>query len=63
MNEQEAEELALERLSSLFTAPEIPGLIRRKAGLFGGGTALEWIMEGRIDEVVQRYDLAINAIL
>lgn len=56
MTEEDAAALAIARLSVLFLPSRIPELIRRKAELFGGRTALEWIKEGRIEEVVQRYE-------
>jgi hypothetical protein len=51
-----AVESALGRLLEVFRPERLPLVVRRKADLFDGETALEWILRGRIDEVVDRYD-------
>lgn len=48
------------RLLSTFDAQRLPYVVRRPADLFEGGTALDWILEGRIREVVDRYDLLLR---
>ena len=47
---------ALRRQLEVFRPDRLARVVRRKAGLFDGETALEWILRGRIDEVVERYD-------
>lgn len=52
--------MALDRLLSLFKADSLPEVIRRPAELFDGKRALDWILEGRIAEVADRYDMALS---
>lgn len=49
---------ALHRMLGVFRPERLPEVIRRKAELFGGDSALDWILRGRIDEVANRYDAA-----
>lgn len=49
----------LTRLLELFRPERLPQAIRRKAELFGGETALDWILRGRIADVVDRYEMAL----
>jgi hypothetical protein len=51
----EAESLIL-RLERLFGASRVTGVVWRPAKLFGGERALEWILAGRLAEVVTRYE-------
>lgn len=55
-----AAQAALERLLSIFRPEALPGMIRRKAELFDGETALDWILDGRIDEVADRYESTLS---
>jgi transcriptional regulator with XRE-family HTH domain len=50
---------AANRLSALFRAERLPQVIRRSTALFGGESALDWILQGRVDEVVNRYEAAL----
>ncbi len=51
---------ALARLTGILLPDALPSAIRRPAELFGGRRALDWILEGRIPEVVERYELALT---
>lgn len=51
---------ALQRLKSMFLPERLPQVIRRPAELFGGDSALEQILQGRIREVADRYDLLLR---
>lgn len=51
---------ALDRLLSIFRPEVLPGVTRRKAELFDGETALDWILRGRIDEVADHYESALS---
>lgn len=51
---------ALDRLLEMFRPARLPQVVRREAELFEGRSALEWILEGRIREVADRYDLALT---
>ena len=54
-----AAEAALNRLLRIFRPERLPLAIRRKADLFGGKAALDWILDGRIAEVADRYELSL----
>jgi transcriptional regulator with XRE-family HTH domain len=54
-----AAESALNRLLQVFRTERLPLAIRRKAELFGGRRALDWILDGRIAEVADRYELSL----
>lgn len=47
---------ALAQLSSFFLPDRLPEVIRRNAELFDGERAYDWILRGRLSEVVERYD-------
>lgn len=49
----------LGRLLSIFVPERLPQAIRRKAELFDGESALDWILRGRISEVANRYAVAL----
>jgi hypothetical protein len=51
---------ALDRLLTLFRPERLPQVIRRKADLFEGEEALDWILRGRIADVADRYDSALS---
>lgn len=51
---------AVGRLLAMFRPERLPDVVRRKAELFGGQSALEWILQGRIGEVVNRYEAALT---
>ncbi len=46
---------ALDRLLAIFRRDRLASVIRRPARAFGGQTPLEWILEGRIEDVAERY--------
>ena len=46
---------ALDRLLGIFRRDRLASVIRRPARAFGGQTPLEWILDGRIEEVAERY--------
>jgi transcriptional regulator with XRE-family HTH domain len=50
---------ALERLEGMFRPERLAQVVRRKAGLFGGEMALDWILRGRIGETAGRYETAL----
>jgi DNA-binding transcriptional regulator YiaG len=50
---------AVMRLSAIFRPDRLPQVIRRKVELFDGQTALDWILQGRIDEVADRYEASL----
>lgn len=50
---------ALMRMLSIFRPERLPQIIRRPAELFGGQTALDWIVQGRIGEVADKYDTTL----
>lgn len=54
-----AAEAALNRLLRIFRPERLPLVIRRKADVFGGEAALAWILDGRIAEVADRYELSL----
>jgi transcriptional regulator with XRE-family HTH domain len=49
----------VQRLERLFAPDRLPLAIRRPAELFAGRTALDWILEGRAQEVADRYEAAL----
>jgi DNA-binding transcriptional regulator YiaG len=51
---------ALTRLTRLFLPQRLPEVLRRKAELFDGSRALDWILQGRIADVVDRYEQALR---
>lgn len=51
---------ALTRLTRLFLPQRLPEVVRRKADLFDGSRALDWILQGRIAEVADRYEQALS---
>jgi transcriptional regulator with XRE-family HTH domain len=50
---------AISRLEGMFRPERLPQVVRRKAGLFGGEAALDWILRGRIGEAADRYETAL----
>lgn len=52
----EVADAALTRLIRLFLPQRLPEAVRRKADLFDGSRALDWILRGRITEVADRYE-------
>ncbi len=50
---------ALDRLLELFVPERLPQVVRRPAELFDGERALDWILRGRIQDVVERYETAL----
>lgn len=51
---------ALTRLQSLFLPDRLPSVIRRNAELFGGARALDYVLQGRIRDVVDLYEQALS---
>ena len=49
-------ESAVRRLLEIFRPERLPLVVRREADLFEGETALEWILRGRIDDVILHYE-------
>ncbi len=49
----------LRRLLEIFQPERLASGIRRKAGLFTGESALDWILRGRIAEAADRYEVAL----
>jgi transcriptional regulator with XRE-family HTH domain len=50
---------AISRLEGMFQPERLAQVVRRKAGLFGGEAALDWILRGRIGEAADRYETAL----
>jgi hypothetical protein len=50
---------AVNRLLTMFRPERLPDVVRREAELFGGQSALDWILQGRIEDVVNRYERAL----
>jgi len=50
---------AVMRLAAIFRPERLPQVIRRKAALFGGESALDWILRGQIHEVADRYETTL----
>lgn len=51
---------ALERLLGVFRAERLAPVVRRRAEIFSGESALDWIFHGRIGEVADRYEVALS---
>lgn len=51
---------ALRRLKSMFLPERLPQVVRRPAELFDGDSALDWILQGRLREVADRYELLLR---
>jgi transcriptional regulator with XRE-family HTH domain len=51
---------ALRRLQSFFRPESLSSVVRREVELFGGDSAIDWILSGRIQEVADRYDLLLR---
>jgi hypothetical protein len=51
---------ALGRLLRMFRPETLPQVIRRPAVLFDGKRALDWVLDGRIQEAADRYDAALS---
>lgn len=47
---------SLDQLLGIFRPERLPQVIRRRADVFDGERALDWILDGRIAEVADRYD-------
>lgn len=56
----ESANASLARMLSLFVTERLPEVIRRKAGLFDGERALDWILRGRIGDAASRYETALR---
>ena len=50
----------LNKLLQMFLPSKLPQVIRRTAQLFNGERALDWILQGRISEVANRYELSLR---
>jgi len=50
---------ALGRLEAMFRPERLAQVVRRKAGLFDGEAALDWILRGRIVLAADRYETAL----
>jgi len=50
---------AIVRLEGMLRPERMSQVVRRKAGLFGGEAALDWILRGRIGEAADRYETAL----
>jgi transcriptional regulator with XRE-family HTH domain len=50
---------ALGRLEEMFRPERLSQVVRRKAGLFEGESALDWILRGRIGAAAGRYETAL----
>ena len=50
---------ALGRLEAMFRPERLSQVVRRKAGLFEGESALDWILRGRIAAAAGRYETAL----
>lgn len=51
---------ALSRLEEILIPDRMAEAIRRPAPLFDGQAALEWILDGRFSQVVDRYEIAFR---
>ena len=56
----EVADSALTRLVALFLPQRLREVVRRKSDLFDGGRALDWILQGRIGEVAERYEEVLS---
>jgi len=50
----------LNKLLEMFRPSKLPEVIRRTAQMFNGERALEWILQGKITEVSDRYEVALR---
>lgn len=51
---------ALGRLLEIFQPQRLVQVVRRRADLFEGESALDWVLRGKITEVADRYELALS---
>ncbi|MGE5488058.1 MAG: hypothetical protein ACM3ZB_09610 [bacterium] len=51
---------SLDQLLGIFRPERLPQVIRRRADAFDGERALDWILDGRIAEVADRYDEGLS---
>ncbi len=51
---------ALDQLLGVFLPERLPLVIRRRAAAFDGERALDWILDGRISEVAEKYDAGLS---
>lgn len=51
---------SLNQLLGIFRPERLPQVIRRRADAFDGERALDWILDGRIAEVAERYDQGLS---
>jgi hypothetical protein len=51
---------SLNQLLGLFRPERLPQVIRRRAEAFNGERALDWILDGRIADVAERYDQGLS---
>ena len=58
LTQLQAASSALSKLLSVFRPERLPQVVRREAELFDGETAVEWMVQGRITEVAERYEQA-----
>jgi transcriptional regulator with XRE-family HTH domain len=59
LTQVQAASRALSKLLGIFRPERLPQVIRREAELFDGKTAVDWIVDGHISEVADRYDQAL----
>lgn len=55
-----AADAALSRLLTMFKADALPAVIRRPAEIFDNERAFDWILRGRIVQVVDRYERELS---
>jgi len=60
MSELVLADRALARLLRLFRPERLPQVVRRRAEIFHAEPALNWILRGRLDSVVERYEAALS---
>ena len=51
---------ACRRLLAMFRPERLHRVLRRRVPLFGGSAALDWILQGRIDQVVAEYERTLS---
>ncbi len=51
---------AVRSLEETFRPERLPQVIRRRAPVFNGERALDWILDGRIAEVAERYQRGLS---
>ncbi len=51
---------ALGRLEAMFLPDRLAHVVRRRAEVFGGERALDWILRGRIKDVADRYEVLLR---